>query len=119
MGITGLKAIEIRGGTNQAENLKEGKYIKAGSSVTEEITGRATVIAEKAEKVINNLQMFTDPENINKFSEAAENINFLAEQLNRTVYRIDTLIRENRTAINETVLSAELAFAILVNRVRH
>lgn len=109
MGITGLKAIEIRGGSNQAEFLSTGEYIKAGSSVTEEITGRASIIAEKAEKVINNLQLFTNPENLNKFSDAAENINLLAEQLNRTVNLIDTLIKENRTTLTETVNSAKLA----------
>ena len=58
-GITGLKAIEIRGGTNQAEFLKSGDYISAGRSTAEEITGKANIIAEKAEKVINNLQIFT------------------------------------------------------------
>ncbi len=109
MGITGLKSIQIRGGTNQAENLKEGKYIKAGSSATEEITGKANIIAEKAEKVLNNLQLFTVPENMNKFSEAAGNINRLAEQINTTINRIDTLIKENKTAINETIQSADLA----------
>ncbi len=111
MGITGLKAIEIRGGSNQAEFLRTGEYITAGSSVTEEITGRASIIAEKAEKVINNLQMFTNPENLNKFSDAAQNINLLAEQLNKTVYLIDTLIKENRTALNETVFSAKLVLS--------
>ena len=109
LGITGLKAIEIRGGSNQAESLSPGEYIKAGSSVTEDITGRASIIAEKAEKVINNLQLFTDPENLNNFSNAAKNINSLAAQLNKTVHLIDTLLNENRTSFNESVISAKLA----------
>lgn len=111
MGITGLKAIEIRGGTNQAESLSPGEYIKAGSSVTEEITGRASIIAEKAEKVLNNLQLFTDPDKLNNFSDAAQNINLLAEKLNKTVQIIDTLVEENRTALNETLTSAKIASA--------
>ena len=109
LGITGLKAIEIRGGTNQAEFLNPGEYLKAGSSVSQEITGRATIIAEKAEKVINNLQLFTDPENLNKFSDAAQNIKLLTGQLNKTVQMIDTLIKENRSAVTVTVSSAKLA----------
>jgi len=109
MGITGLKAIEIRGGSNQAESLIPGEYINAGSSVTEEITGRASIIAEKAEKVINNLQLFTDPENLQNFSNAAQNINSLAGQLNKTVRLIDSLLNENRTALNESVNSAKIA----------
>jgi ABC-type transporter Mla subunit MlaD len=108
MGITGLKSIEIRGGSNQAEFLKKGDSIEAGASAAEEITGKATIIAEKAEKVINNLQLFTDPENLDKFTDAIENINMLAGQLSTTVQSVDTLINENRTEIRETVQKANL-----------
>ncbi len=103
MGITGLKAIEIRGGSNQASFLEIGDYINAGSSTTEEITGKANIIAEKAEKVINNLQIFTAPDNLNKYTNAAENINLLASQFNSTIQLIDTLIDENRSEIRETI----------------
>jgi ABC-type transporter Mla subunit MlaD len=113
MGITGLKTIEIRGGTNEAEVLSEGEYIKAGSSAAEEITGRANIIAQKTEKVINNLQLFTTPENLNKFSDAAQNINLLAGQLTTTIRKVDTLITENRTAFSETIASAKLALGNL------
>jgi phospholipid/cholesterol/gamma-HCH transport system substrate-binding protein len=103
MGITGLKAIEIRGGSNLAELLGSGDYINAGSSTAEEITGRANVIAEKAEKVLNNLQIFTEPEKLSAFTNAAENINLLAGQLNSTIQLIDSLIEENRYEFTETV----------------
>jgi ABC-type transporter Mla subunit MlaD len=108
MGITGLKSIEIRGGSNQAEFLKTGDSIQAGASAAEEITGKATIIAEKAEKVINNLQLFTDPQNLSKFTDAVDNINMLAGQLSTTVQSVDTLINENRTEIRETVQKANL-----------
>jgi len=110
MGITGLKTIEIRGGSNQAEFLRIGEFIKAGTSATEDITGKATAIAEKAERVINNLQLFTSQENLNKFSNAAANIDSLAVQMNTTVHLIDTLITENRLEVKKTVTSASLAF---------
>ena len=108
IGITGLKTIMIRGGSNKAEFLKEGEFINAGTSATEEITGKANVIAEKTEKVINNLQLFTDPENLNKFSDAAAKITLLSEQLSATIQLADTLINENRTEIRETVQTANL-----------
>jgi len=106
MGVTGLKAIEIRGGSNQADFLKEGDSISAGASAAEEITGKATIIAEKTENVINNLQLFTRPENMQKFTNAADNINLLAGQLNNTILLVDTLINENRAEIRETVKKA-------------
>jgi phospholipid/cholesterol/gamma-HCH transport system substrate-binding protein len=108
MGITGLKAIEIRGGSNEARLLRNGEYIKAGASTTEEITGKANIIAEKTEKVINNLQIFTDPDNLGKFTDAADNINLLAEQLNATTSMLDSLILRNRTEIDETVKTARM-----------
>ncbi|MEA1896820.1 MAG: MlaD family protein [Bacteroidota bacterium] len=108
MGITGLKAIEIRGGSNQSSFKKTRDYINAGSSTAEEITGKATIIAEKTERVINNLQIFTEPENLNKFTDAAENINFLADQLKSTTQLFELLIRENRSEIRETVKTAHL-----------
>ena len=78
MGITGLKAIEIRGGTNQAEFLKNGDYINPGRSAAEEITGKANIIAEKAEKV-TNIQIFTAPENLSKFTTSVDNIDISAQ----------------------------------------
>lgn len=108
MGITGLKAIEIRGGSNEARFLSDGEHINAGASTTQEITGRANVIAQKTEKVINNLQVFTDPENLERFTSAADNINELAAQLNSTTHMLDSVISMNRTEIDETVKYARL-----------
>lgn len=106
LGITGLRSIEIRGGSNEADFLKRGEFLEPGSSASQEITGKASVIAEKAEKVINNLQVFTEPENMNKFSDAAENINTLAAQLNTTIQLIETLIQENKDGVREAILTA-------------
>jgi phospholipid/cholesterol/gamma-HCH transport system substrate-binding protein len=103
IGITGLKAIEISGGSNEAKKLEPGSYIQAGSSITQEITGKAEIIAQKAEKVLNNLQIFTQPENLNKVTELVEKITLLAEQTNQTVIKIDTIVSENRQDIRESI----------------
>ncbi len=103
IGITGLKAIEISGGTNEAEFLEPGSHIEPGSSITQEITGKAEIIAEKAEKVLNNLQLFTQPENLNAFTEMAGKINAFTEQANQTVIKIDTIVSENRKDIRESI----------------
>ena len=103
IGITGLKAIEISGGSNEAKKLDPGSFIQAGSSITQEITGKAEIIAQKAEKVLNNLQIFTQPENLNKVTELVEKITLLAKQTNRTVIKIDTIVSENRQDIRESI----------------
>ncbi len=114
MGITGLKAIEIRGGTNEAPLLEPGEYIHPGSSLTDQITGRAEIIAEKAEMVLNNLQIFTEPENLAKITTLAENMNRLVNNADKAVILLDTLMENNRVAINATFgavneISASLA----------
>jgi phospholipid/cholesterol/gamma-HCH transport system substrate-binding protein len=96
LGITGLKAIEISGASNEAKSLNPGSYIQAGSSFTGEITGKAENIAQKAELVLNNLITFTQPENLNK-------ITGLADQAGTVISNIDSLIAENRKNVRQTV----------------
>lgn len=106
MGITGLKTIEIRGGTQDADFLPPGSYIPQGSSLTEDITGRAEVIAFKVEQVLNNLQEFTEPENMAAFSETAERFSAFADQASRSIVQIEEVIMENREDLRQTMMMA-------------
>jgi phospholipid/cholesterol/gamma-HCH transport system substrate-binding protein len=103
IGITGLKNIEIRGGSNEANFLVPGSYIQSGYSITETITGKAEIIAEKAEKVLNNLQTFTEPQNLDKITTLVESITKLSRQATNTIMKIDTVVVENRKDIRETI----------------
>jgi len=73
IGITGLKMIEIRGGSNEAPLLETEQYIRPGGSITEEITGKAEIIAEKIELILNNINRFTQPENLDKITQFVDN----------------------------------------------
>lgn len=97
LGITGLKAIEISGASNEARSLKSGSYILAGSSFADDITGKAEIITQKAERVLNNLIEFTQPQNLDK-------ITALADQARITLVNIDTLLAENREDIRQTIM---------------
>jgi phospholipid/cholesterol/gamma-HCH transport system substrate-binding protein len=103
MGITGFRAIEIRGGTQDAPFLEEGEYIQAGTSLVDDITGQAEVIAFKVEEVLNNLLEFTQPDNLEKISAAAENISRLADNMALTFSTVDELIAENRADVRNTM----------------
>ncbi len=107
LGITGLKAIEIRGGSNEAANLPPGHFIPAGSSLTDDITGKAEVIAEKAELVINNLLRLTQPENTAKIMDMVEKYHTLAENTDKAVVRLDDMLDENRADLQTTISSAK------------
>jgi len=102
IGITGLKMLEIRGASQDAPLLKEGGFIQAGSSLSKDITGKAEVIAEKAELVLNNLLEFTRQENLSK-------ITHMVETATKTFENVESMLEENRKEVHETVLAARSA----------
>ncbi len=106
MGITGLKTIEIRGGSQEADFLETEAFITAGSSLTEDITGKAEVIAFKVEQVLNNLAEFSEPENLNKWSEAVVKISELSDNASDALVMLQEVVVENRADIRESIASA-------------
>ncbi|MCF7794201.1 MAG: MlaD family protein [Candidatus Cloacimonetes bacterium] len=100
IGITGLLQVEISGGTNEADLLKPGSYIQPGASTFENITGKAEIIAEKMELLINNLISITDEENQIKLQNILQNV--------------DTIIDDNVEPVSNVManlddITAELA----------
>ena len=100
IGITGIKVIELRGGTNEAELLEPGKFIRAGKSLTEEITGKAEVIGEKVELLLNNLITLSNAENRAKILGVVERIATVSA-------KVDTLLDENESRINSSLVSLD------------
>ncbi|WP_258176485.1 MlaD family protein [Marinilabilia salmonicolor] len=106
LGITGMKAIEIRGGTNEANLLSPGSYIQPGSSLTSEITGKAEVIATKVENVLNNLLVITHPDTLSKLPRLLSNFNELTLDADRTILRLDSLIDNNQSDVESAIRNA-------------
>jgi len=106
LGITGLKAIEIKGGSQEADFLKEFEFIEAGTSLADEMTGKAEVIAYKIEDVLNNIQQFTHPENMERFTHTVDKIGEMVDNTSETFANINMLIAENRSDIRDVVYAA-------------
>jgi len=116
MGITGMKAIEIRGGTNESEILTPESYIQPGSSLSSEITGKAEVIAEKVENVLNNLLVITHPDTLSKITQTLSRYGQLALDADRTMLRIDTVINQNQDEFRATIENAhKISESVLVS----
>ncbi len=96
MGITGLKQIELTGGTNRSEDLPEGGYIETGSSAIADITGEAQVIADKLELLLNNLNNFANTENQQAFSDILTHTDYILETNREKITR--TIDHSERTA---------------------
>ncbi len=114
IGITGLKSIEIRGGSNEAALLRPRDYIDAGSSRSENFTEMAETIAAKTEHIIDNLNLFTQPANLNKITQAADKISATTDNADQVLQKIDGIIDENRPDIRNTVIAAHHLSATLL-----
>jgi len=101
LGITGLKLIELRAGHNESAFLKSKSFITPGRSITEEITGKAEVIADKAEVVLNNIAALTDAENREKLIRLTDNTN-------RTLAELYDILNKNNETFTKTMANAEL-----------
>ncbi|PID29363.1 MAG: hypothetical protein CSB55_01935 [Candidatus Cloacimonadota bacterium] len=98
VGITGLKQIELTGGTNSASLLKPGDNISPGLSMFDSLTGKAESIALKVDVALENLIELTGAEN--------------REKLNNILTNVDLIINENRSRINNIAVTAD---SVLLN----
>jgi len=89
VGITGLKFVELSGGSEDAPDLPIGGTIVAGESVFETISGRAEIILAKLEQVLNNLNVMLNEETTVALRNALQSVNDVAEE-------VDGLIKDNR-----------------------
>jgi phospholipid/cholesterol/gamma-HCH transport system substrate-binding protein len=74
LGITGLKYVEIQGGTSPAPLLKNGGEIPTRVSLFSSISGKAEVIVAKVELLINNLNRLSDPDSLKSLRFLVQNI---------------------------------------------
>ncbi len=93
IGITGLVQIEVSGGTQEAELLESGSFINAGLSTLESISGKAEILANKFEILLNNLNEITNEEN--------------TKRLHNIIANVDTIIGANQKTISNTASSLE------------
>ncbi len=102
LGITGLKIIEIRGGSNTAKRLKPNSFIPSGISGIDVITGKAEIIMNKIEILINNLNEITSAQNQQKLAELLVN-------MDSTFKKSNELLSKNQNLINDIVLKTNTA----------
>jgi len=74
MGITGLKYVEILGGTNTAPLLKPYSEIPTKPSMFATITGKAEIIVGKVELLLNHLNSITEPDSLTSIKNVLGNL---------------------------------------------
>jgi len=92
--LTGLKSIELSGGSPSDPDAKKGTFIQSSVSGLKQITGQAELIAEKIEGILNNLLNLTNDYNQKRFTNIATN-------LDNITARLDTVWIKNSNDIND------------------
>lgn len=100
VGITGLKFVELIGGSEQSALLPPGGTIVAGSSVLDTITGQAEVMIAKLEQVLINLNAMTGPETTAALQQALTAVGNVSSQ-------VDTLLADNSAQFTHAVSSLD------------
>jgi phospholipid/cholesterol/gamma-HCH transport system substrate-binding protein len=98
LGITGLKFIEIRGGSSRATLLEPGSSIQAGQSVLGSLEGKAQDIAIKTEIAINRVNELMNEKNLRNFEEILANLSSITTRfdgvLERNDQKLDSIITD-------------------------
>lgn len=98
MGITGLKYIEITGGTNSSASLKPGSEIPTKKSMMSTITGKAEVIMAKVELLLNNLNDISNPDSLKSIREILGNLETISAD-------VRTFVKESGPQVTKLVSS--------------
>jgi phospholipid/cholesterol/gamma-HCH transport system substrate-binding protein len=118
-GITGLKFIELRGGSPDVRRLKPGEAIASGMSELDSLTGRAEAIAFKMEQLLNNLLAMTDEANRERFVKILDQGNVVLEDAHRVAGKGEVMITEITDAVAENRRNVRLALQHLVAITEH
>jgi len=119
VGITGVKAVELTGGSNQAKLIKPGSNIPAGVSTLDTISGRAESIVEKIDLIAANLAEMTDEENQKNLAEilrqtnlvltdTRENLSGALSSLNAIAQNVSSIADSTSSGISKLTTSTNL-----------
>ena len=117
-GITGLKVIDLRGGSYAAPKLAEGGTIAVGETVLDKLEHRATHLADesaellerantivaKTERIVDNLTQITDPE---QMGDVVAQTRAVATNLAQASASLRVLVDENRAGLRASVAAIE------------
>lgn len=106
IGITGLKIIELTGGENSDEDLPPGSNIEADPGILSDISGKARVISDKVEIMLNNLIALTDPKGGANLMLMIEDIRRSLGNLNNLVKNINSIFVDNKQNIDNMLANA-------------
>lgn len=115
-GITGLKVIDLRGGSLSAPRLPSGGLIAEGETVLDKLEKQATQIADQstqlmttANRIVENLATLTDPKKFEGIDKIVEASRVTADNLATTSATLNQMVSENRVALKSSLANIDAA----------
>ena len=109
-GVTGIKFIELRGGTMEAGDLGPGGEIRAGANVLDQITGQVSDISVKVDQLVSNLLLVTRAENqqvldstLRGMDGTLTKVDAVLTDLHKTTSTMQAMLEENRKPLRATM----------------
>jgi len=99
--------VEIKGGTNEAVTMKPLSFIKAGSTMIDDISDRAASIVDKLELIADNVHELTNQQNRDNIAKILEETGLILTETRENVST--TMQALTRVANNTAVLTDELS----------
>lgn len=108
VGITGLKQVELFGGTREAALLEPGSYITAGTTFFDDISVSVEEITVKLDRVLSNIDALTSEENQQAFTALLANLEEVSLTSLSAARHIDSVIKSDEI---ETIVSNTAKFS--------
>lgn len=113
-GITGLKVVDLREGTNASAVLPPGSTIAEGETILDKLEKEAKSLAEqsqqimeRATKIVDNLVALTEPTRFAAIDEILAQSRTAATHLASTTATIDAMAADNRAAVRASIAAVE------------
>jgi ABC-type transporter Mla subunit MlaD len=103
IGITGLLYAEVLGGSNEAKLLPPGSELKSHPSLMSSITGKADVIIQKIELLLNHVNTFTHPDSLASIKIILDNVASISGEVDEMVKQARPDIRDVMESTNSTM----------------
>lgn len=107
MGITGLKYIEITGGSNNAAPLKPGSEIPTKVSMFTSITGKAETIVAKIELLLNHLNEISNPDSLRSAKVILDNVAQITKDVKSFVGESSPQIKDITKSSNQIITKVD------------
>jgi ABC-type transporter Mla subunit MlaD len=112
VGITGLKQVELFGGTREAALLEPGEFIRSGTTFFDDISLSVEEITTKLDRVLGNIDSLTGYDNQTKFSNMLTNLELISQTTLQAVDKLDKTINSpevEKILVNVAKFSDDLA----------